>query len=415
MKIVLITSITPYKENVRGASALPYHLLVHRQQVFAQVFSKEDIEIEIFSFNANKLTLEQIEECRYELNANIHLMPERAWVKWMFKLHFHPIIRIFMSRPFSNYIRLCKKEIECIRALRPDGIWVYGEEYSQILSQFSAYRRVLLGPDCETLYYYRLLGQRFVFGNNLNIFRKFVMYQKYLKLERKFPHASTITYCVVGEEDAKILRRVNPNIQVKFLRHPHYEVSSFKKLSFHIPIRLLIAGQNNYYMRQSMDELVKELILTVDILKKGYEITFLGRGWENDVKLLKDAGYQVNHIAFAIDYINEIKNYDIQLTPITIGTGTKGKVLDALANGLLVIGTDYALENIAVKNRISCLRYGTAEEAVALLTEISYNPHKYEKIAGEGRECVLNYHSRVEISKEFFNLFSSSYSIGNAK
>ena len=405
MKIALITSITPYKENIRGASALPYHLIIHRQRAFTQASLEERVEMEIFSFNTNKLTRQQIEECEHELDVNIYLMRERTWVKWIFKLHLHPIVRVLMTRPFSNYIKLKKREVDYINSLNVDGIWVYGEEYSQVLSQFPTYKRVLLGPDCESLYYYRLLGKRFVFMEAWNLFRKFLMYPKYLNLEQKFPQDDNITYCVVGEEDAIFLRNVNPRIRVIFLRHPHYEVSNIEKYSFHIPIRLLIAGQNNYYMRQSVDELVNELLPIAKTLKSEYVITFLGRGWQYYVNLLRDAGYQVNHIEFAIDYIGEVRKYDIQLTPITIGTGTKGKVLDALANGLLVIGTNYALENIAVKDKTSCLKYDTAKEVVNLLKDIPHNLSEYEKIADRGRECVLKQHSRTEISRDFFNLF----------
>jgi hypothetical protein len=47
------------------------------------------------------------------------------------------------------------------------------------------------------------------------------------------------------------------------------------------------------------------------------------------VEKLENKGFEVSHITFAPDYIEEICKHDIQLTPISIGTGTKGKVLDA--------------------------------------------------------------------------------------
>ena len=70
------------------------------------------------------------------------------------------------------------------------------------------------------------------------------------------------------------------------------------------------------------------------------------------------------------------------LTPIAIGTGTKGKVLDALANGLLVVGTPYALENIAVENGVSCVEYHSTKELFSTLVDIPYNVQKYEQIQG---------------------------------
>ena len=141
-------------------------------------------------------------------------------------------------------------------------------------------------------------------------------------------------------------------------------------------------------------------------LKEHYSITFLGKGWEKHVETLRGAGYEVEHIRFAPDYIEEICKYDIQITPISIGTGTKGKVLDALANGLLVIGTKYAMENIAVKNGESCIEYDDAKEVIGILKDIPYDIQKYEKIAEEGRRCVLEYHNREKIARELFSLMT---------
>lgn len=401
MKIVLITPITPYKENVRGVSALPYHLLIHRQQ------GDEKIDIEIFSFNINRLSKEQISETEGDLNVRIHLLKERQWMRWMFLSRLHPLVRVLMSRPFSSYVRLRQKELDQIQACHPDGIWIYGEEYAPLLKQFSNIRRVLLGPDSEALYYYRLLGQRFIFKDTWNLFRKFLMYPKYLKNEREFLVDRSVFYCVVGEADAHFLQKVNPAIQVKFLRHPHYDVSLSKEIKFHTPIRLLIAGQNNFYMQQGVEDWIPKMISVHSELKPYYAITFLGRGWEQAVQKLSDVGYKVSHIPFAPDYTEEVQRHDIQLTPITVGTGTKGKVLDALANGLLVVGTEYALENISVKNGISCLQYETPNEIPALLKDIISKPAYYEQIAIVGRQRVLQDHSRRLISKDFFQLFMS--------
>ena len=47
MKIILITTITPDSENIRGTSALPYHLMVERRR---------NIDVEVYSYNLNQLT-----------------------------------------------------------------------------------------------------------------------------------------------------------------------------------------------------------------------------------------------------------------------------------------------------------------------------------------------------------------------
>ena len=158
-------------------------------------------------------------------------------------------------------------------------------------------------------------------------------------------------------------------------------------------------------MKEAAEEAFDMMVHEVDMLKGYYEITFLGRGWENIVTRLKEMGYDVAQITFAHDYIEEIRKYDVQLTPIAIGTGTKGKVLDALANGLLVVGTPYALENIAVENDVSCLEYHSTKELLSTLMDIPHNVQKYEQMAEKGREAVLVEHDRMRISQQLMDLF----------
>ena len=97
-------------------------------------------------------------------------------------------------------------------------------------------------------------------------------------------------------------------------------------------------------------------------------------------------------------------NYDIQISPIAVGSGTKGKVLDAFANGLLVIGSYCALENICVRHNDSCLLYKDVSDIVRYIRRINNNREYYEKVAKKGRDQVRTYHSPTRISKRFFEI-----------
>ena len=173
---------------------------------------------------------------------------------------------------------------------------------------------------------------------------------------------------------------------------------------------MLIAGQHDLYMQQDADEMITQLSKenNVSALKEHYQFTFLGKGWEQHAITLRNVGYDVCHIKFAPNYIEEIKKYDIQITPISIGTGTKGKVLDAFANGLLVIGSWYALENISVKKNISCLQYNDTKEIITILKDIYSNQACYEDIAREGRRVILEHHSGLSIAQQLFSLFNNN-------
>ena len=398
MRICMITTMTPTSENIRGTSALPYHLLAGRDI---------NISVEIYTFNNNGITDHKVRQVEKELGVAIKLVPLPKWFRLVFKLHLL-FIRLFLKYPIHHYIKLPKETVKDIVSKRPDVIWVYGEEWSRVTKQFDGFRRIHTMPDSEALYYYRMLGQRFVTQNWKRYLRCVLMYPKFLALERDYSTDKTIIYHLVGKEDADFLKKMNPGIQAHFIRHPHYNVFDCNyTIEFHRPkIRLLIAGRYDYYMQQTADELMPYLIDNNIRLKNAYIITFLGKGWEMHVESLKDAGYDVNHITFAQNYIEEIVKHDIQLTPITIGTGTKGKVLDALANGLLVLGTPFAMENIAVEHNKSCIIWHHASELPNILIDIMENRNRYELIASAGRNSVLTEHNPLKIAKSLFSLFN---------
>ena len=433
MNTILITFVTPASENIRGTSALPYHLIkgclspaLPRREGDSEV-NKEFV---VYTFNNNGLSEDKIAEVEKELGATIKVIHLPKWYQWMFKLHLL-FLRVFLKYPFLNYIKLPEPLVEEIKAQKPDLIWVMGEELSRIVRQFPDFQRIQIGPDTESLYYYRMMGRRFVMQKSLEYWKCALMYRKYVRMEREFCTDENFTYYAVGEEDVRHLQQLNPKVRARFLRHPHYEVltqisqipqinndnsklrtqnSELKR--FHQPkIKVLIAGRYDLYMRQEADLLVEQIRNVnvndnVNYLREHYSVTFLGKGWERHVEALRNVGYEVEHITFAPDYIEEICKHDIQITPIAIGTGTKGKVLDALANGLLVIGTPYALENIAVKHGVSCIEYRQPLEVIEVLMDIPHNICKYEVMAAEGRRQVLEHHNREKISRELFGLFS---------
>lgn len=400
MKIVAISVMTPYKENFRGTSALPYHLLDGRDK---------SIDVILYSYNLNRLSDEQIDSVAKELNIKIRLLPVPWW--YNFFLRFLLAFRILLNYPIGNYISLSSLQLDTIINNNPDAIWIYGEELSRVSCQLKDFRRVHTLPDCESLYYYRMLGKRFAIRNRIRFWRSAFMYPKYLNMEKQFDTSSNIHYHLVGEADVDFLKEICPGIQAHFLRHPHYQVAKpAKVISFSSPkIKVLFAGQYNLYMQQDADMLIDCLMKSKDLseLKEKYVYTFLGKGWEHHVERLKSVGFEICHIQFAPDYIEEVCKHDIQITTICIGTGTKGKVLDAIANGLLVIGSRYALENIAVEHNVSCLQYNQVEDIVDLLKEICLKSSVYEAMAERGRKAILSQHNNSIVAGKLFSLFQN--------
>lgn len=398
MRIAFITNTTPYPENRRGTSAHPYHIAKGRT---------ENVSLDTYSFDTNNLTDEETRFVERELGTTVHKIALPWCYNWVFRLRLL-FIRTFLLYPLPNYIKLKKKDVETINKGNYDGIWIYGGELTRIERQFKNIPIVHTIPDSVALYYHRMLGQRFVLKSLSQYWRCVVMYRKFARLEKNLQTLPENHYHMVGRCDAEFLKRLCPSAQVHFLRHPHYEIQNdgLKKKYFTSPkTGLLIAGQYNYYMKQDADQLISAMAANATKLTPYYTLTIVGRGWERHAEALEQAGYETHHIAFAPSYIEEICRHDIQITPISIGTGTKGKVLDALANGLLVIGTRYALENIAVESGKSCIEYKDANEAMEILKDIPLNRERYETIAREGQKAVLKHHNPRLIASELFGIF----------
>lgn len=435
MNVTLISLSTPTPFNCGAASALPYHLAKYRDT---------DVDLEIYSFNINHIGKEMIEASENALNAKIHVMPLPGWYMWMFKLHLL-VLRVFLKYPFMAYLKLPKYAVKAIKESNSDAIWIYGEELSGIARLFPDKRCIVTTPDCEAMYYYRELSHRGQFTRLIPLFKNAIMYNKYARMAEDFP-TDNVRYHLVGKEDCEFLKNINPNVDATFINHPHYdyvdvdekrscadgerrrfeefdgvdftkdeavltkeaddEVGSKWRTHFSEPkIKLLVAGRYDFYMKDKCDELFEELVKNAEELKDYFYFTFLGKDWDSWEGRFGSAGYETNYIRFAPDYMEELIKHDVQITPIGVGTGTKGKVLDAFANGLMVIGTLRALENIQVVSGESCIQYDKPSEVIEILKDMPSNRSKYEQMAEKGRGMVLTHHGRQHVAEQFFKLF----------
>lgn len=392
MEVVFITLFTPKKENIGGPTAHPYYLAKYRNS---------SISLTIYTFNLDGTKMSDIPQIEKELNAHIIVVPMPKWYTFI-KGHNLTKVRILLPERLFSYIKLPKKFIKEINLLNPDLIWSYPEDLLFSTRKFKQ-KQIVTTPDCNVLVFQRYLATFKTLS--LKYFMNRMLLKKAIRLERKLK-ISNVAYHIVGREDRNALLKVNPNLKVYFVHHPHY-VHKNKKISFsHPKIKLLIAGKYDMYMQRGIDDIIPMFKDNSSILKDKYEITFLGKGWDGIISVLKENGYDVNSISWVDDYISEIIKYDIQLAPISSGTGTKGKVLDALCNGLLVIGTEYALENIDVVDGESAYLYDNSELLFSILKKIPLNIKEAESIAEKGRELVLKEHDPKKVSSEFFDLIN---------
>ena len=324
MRLVLVSLSTPTYNNVRAASALPYHLI-------SALKSNLGAEVEIYSYNINGLSAEDIKKVELELGCIIHLLEKPRWIKWLMALHLM-FLRIFLRYPLYSYCKLSKDCVNEIKKSNPSRVWIYGEELAGLTKSFSNLKCIVTMPDCESLYYYRMLRQPWATKKLFEVLKYSFAYWQYKSLEIKNSYKDVL-YHFVGKADSDFFKSMNKQVSTLFLRHPLYAFNKEKEITFHQPlIKLIFTGRYDIYCKHGSDDFLSAL--AESNLSSYYEITFLGKGWEEWNKKLNSTGYISNHILFAPDYIVELQKHDIQVNAIDVGTGTKGKVLDGIATGL---------------------------------------------------------------------------------
>lgn len=383
MKILLITDFLPTIDNYRGPSSLCFYLLKSMNT---------NHNIKVITTNANKVPVELVKKAEEDLGIKYDIIPRNFWMKLITSSKtgalFTPIFGNsygYLSR-YSLSLNIMKE----IDEYNPDIIYIYPYHLIKVAEQMCPkYKTVVIGPDCSVLGALRRMSDNYVYDKN-EYETLSQSYLKRIKIENKL--ASLNCYvALVGRADCEMFNIVTNSKKAFFLPHPHYGLRS-KTIDFRSgKIKIVITGGYDSFTHSDVNKMVEALMNHPDSTLD-CEFTFLGKSWKPIVDLLKNH-CKVSFKEWVENYDDEIIKYDAQIIPISYGVGTKGKVLDAMANGLLCIGSKYAMENIACKNEENCLIYHSSREIPSILKKICYEREKYMMIAEKGRECVRKYHS----------------------
>ena len=400
MNIVLITQITPTEDNFNGPSALMYHLLLHRAS---------DISVCIFTTNSNQVTDQEIDSIARKMNAKIEVFSTKKKSRLFAKqkvAHIFAKLNGEIEIPIRYTEKLPVWVLDKIQSIKPDLIWLYPHNCLGFIQQLDGYKMVVTGPDCASLHLSRALRDSFLFRNNAHV--SLSWNELILNYERELAKKQVLIQ-LVGQTDVDYFRCLSGNDNAVFFPHPHYNLANkVIDLQNKSKIKVVLSGKPDIYTNTDVNEFMRLLLTSTDkLLKDRFENTFLGKMWTPYVDRLVGAGYEGKQIGWVDNYIESLAEYDVQIFPISVGSGTKGKVLDALSTGLVSIGSDYAFENIAVEDGESCCVYKRCSEILDFLKKIAECPSEYEKMANLGRKQVRLYHNPEMIISNMINYLES--------
>ena len=405
MKICLLTNKTPWPENRGGITALEYYMIKYRPK---------DVDIDIISFNFNSFPEDDIQRMRDDLKSQIKIVRHSWWNKLL--LGSSVFTRFFIwvvPLPHFIYLKVPKWVKREIQSKEYDVVWLYPYIWVKLAWELPSINFVITGPDCESLNKIRRMSDPVFMNGIISSFHSWVFQRQDIRLENRLNRPNIMMH-YVGLNDKLFYERHTKNNNSFWVEHPHYKVEEKKVCFSEKKLRIIIPGEYNFFMKTDIDFMVEDFVNKSNELKEKISIVFLGKKWECVSEILINAGYECEHKKWVDDYIKEIVKYDVQITPISNGAGTKAKVLDALANGLLVIASDCAAENIRVSCPDSILIYRTPNQISLMLDDVYINRKHYEQVAEKGRDLVLKYHDPQRVSSSFVEEIKSYFSNNNS-
>lgn len=400
MRVLLISSFPPSVHNIGVPSALPYYLSQNKPQ---------DVDLDLLyfeGFEEKKVFFEPYFKDVFSKVVKVKLTP---------KLIYFPL-RIIQKVRFLNLLSGVSlhhlptlKSLLLIKKNNYDLIWIYPSNLF-LWSLFLGKKKIVMtGPDCTVLVhnlisdYYKIniqkVNKKLVIDNKLRL-------KENLILEKNWLNSKCLIH-VVGEEDRKQYNMIQNSENVFFSPHPYYEFNTIKKTIDEVEgkLTILVSGENqSIYIGSFWDE-ITEVLVENKKLSEHYKFIIIGKNFQKSVNKLTNASYEVEYFQWVESYENILSNAQIQIFPIVLGTGTKGKVLCALASGLYCIGTSFALENIEIdKNyNLKQIDLHDSDKIVSILFDILSDKSKYSLCALKHSEEVLNKHSPSRTGKLFWN------------
>lgn len=345
MRIAIVTSIPPDRENRGGPSGLIW-------------------EIEQFLTNS---TAHDVTTIIVPVSGNKYVRQLHTWGRALRSLDIaldaYDKILVY---PDFLLARLPKRYYKKITVLAPDASSMVGRR------KYKQYR-----GDASVSW--------------IKIWYQYLYAKNFLCFEKE--HIPAVEhYLVVGKKDRLWLRRHLRDSDreiVKFLLHPllshsllPLDISSMKRphgrrFVFSGDMRYSYVGKNIIALAKCLSEESPSLVSKLYILVVGKNNKWIAELFS------KETNAQVSYEAWVECYQDIcVMGQDVHCVPLVAGGGTKNRVVTALANGLELISTSVGVENIPLSSGQSVYVCNSmqnfAAQMIMLQQEGAWNAHKME-------------------------------------
>lgn len=191
----------------------------------------------------------------------------------------------------------------------------------------------------------------------------------------------------VTEEDKKVLNKELPCKPVFIIPNVHEIIPS--EIGFNERKDLLFIGGFNHNPNiDAMLYFCKEIFPKVKTKIPGIKLWIVGSNPTDEIKALAEESIVVT------GWVNDTKPYldscRISIAPLRYGAGMKGKVGEAMSNGLPVITTKVGSEGMGIVNRVHAIEVEKTDDWVKQIEILYNNKELWEKISVDGQALMAS-------------------------
>ncbi|NOZ86801.1 MAG: glycosyltransferase [Deltaproteobacteria bacterium] len=261
---------------------------------------------------------------------------------------------------------------------------------------------VLTNHNVESLRLYRWMH------TESNIIKKAYLYLQYLKLRAFEKEACPrFEHCIVVSEDDK-QHLIDLCSSDNFVVVPNgVDIDYFKPLKENVRENHLIwvGGMSGPYNSDAVDFFLDNIWPVVKNENPGVTMDFIGKKPTRRLQEQAAADPAINVLGFIDDVRPFVQRAAVFVAPIRSGSGTKIKVLNAMAQAKPVVATTVAAEGIEVTDGLNILLADDPLDFAGRITFLLNNKEVSERIGNNARSLIESRYSWKVISETIFRIY----------
>jgi glycosyltransferase involved in cell wall biosynthesis len=393
MNILLLSTRSPYPL-ISGHSLRTYHILRGAAQ-------KHDVTLITFVQLEEELKKENIEHLRSFCRS---VYPFRIPVDMSrIRLASSLFLNLFSPLPFvaqkydASMIRNTIRGIIVTEHI--DLVHVDMLPLAVYIDEFSDLPTVLINHNVESVRLYRW------FQTETNILKKAFLGLQWLKL-RSFERSSMSKFdccVVVSDVDKQLLRKMG--INSKMFVVPNGTDTEFFKPMGNMKIEDSVLWIGHMDVHTNKDAVLYFWRETYPLLRKEHpklRMTFVGTAPPKEIANAAKKDEQIVVTGFVEDIRPHLGEATVMVVPIRIGSGTRLKILDAMAMGKAIVSTSVGCEGLNVTNGTDILIADDPEDFATRTTALLKNPDLRMNLEKNARKLAETYDWNLITEKQEF-------------